>query len=261
MLNMNLEWNGSYIVAAAIYDAIYHRFGHKYLISTQALHWKSVCRMYRLKTVKAHQTGPYKLTISAILDAAQSETICSERDFSIYTDPPCVNDELLLDDIPTKQEGVCYKMSYRYMPNACRLIQDAIQTDRLVVANIVLFTNFLQCNRGIIMAPTDADSAVGMLACMILGYDTENWIIRFPLGMHWGDGGVGYVSFEYFERFSRDRWVIDIEQFRQAENGDNSDTSTASRMFQPLTTNSTAASAYPSDRSKKSDSTRRRHMF
>ena len=42
--------------------------------------------------------------------------------------------------------------------------------------------------------------------------EDDVWVVRFPFGLHWGDQGIGYVSFEYFDRYNRDRWLIDIDE-------------------------------------------------
>jgi hypothetical protein len=259
MLNMNLEWNGAYVVAAALYDVIFHKYGCKYLISTQALHWKAICRMYRLKTLPPATPVCYRLTLSALLETASTETICSEKEFSIYTEyPPTTssprrsshhastgsNDSF---EIPTAADGSFYKMAYYYMPSNKQSMMTALKNNHPVVGNVTVFTNFLKCTKGNIVPPTDADDMVGMLAILVVGYDHENWIVRFPFGMHWGDEGVGYISFQYFERYSRDRWVVDVEQFRCADGAAQGDGD--SQLFSPLNAQKESAVAEPDTRS------------
>jgi hypothetical protein len=51
-----------------------------------------------------------------------------------------------------------------------------------------------------------------MIVVTIVGYQEDVWIVKFPFGLHWGDNGFGYVPFDYFDRYNRDRWIIDVEE-------------------------------------------------
>ena len=228
MLNMNLEWNGAYMVAVAIYNVIFHKFGQKFLISTQALHWKTIKRILRMKHYPrpdSHST----VSLSSLLETAKLENICSEKDFSIYTEYiPLVQKAVEMAQkenlqgvppsiFPSVSDGSFYRMRYYYLPSDNKKICSALRKDEIILANIAVFTNFLKCRKGVIEPPTDSDECVGMLAILILGYQDDMWIVRFPFGRTWGDTGIGYIAFDYFDRYCRDRWVIDIDQFRRPD--------------------------------------------
>jgi len=228
MLNMNLEWNGAYMVAIAMYNAIFHKYGQKFLISTQALHWKTLKRIYKMNQYPNPESH-YTASLSSLLETAKLENICSEKDFSIYTEYAQLvqkADEMAQKDnqhglppsiFPSVSDGSFYRMRYYYLPFDKTHICRALQQNAIILANIAIFTNFLKFRKGMIEPPTDSDECVGMLAILILGYQNDTWIVRFPFGRTWGDTGVGYIAFDYFDRYCRDRWVIDVDQFRRPD--------------------------------------------
>jgi hypothetical protein len=217
MLNMNLEWNGAYMVAVALYNVVFRKHGCKFLISTQALHWRTLKRVYRLHDFPSPHVH-YTLSLSALLETARLHNICSEKDFSIYasrTPSTAALDEP--ERLPEVSDGSFYRLRYYYMPSDKALMRAALQNDTVVLANLAVFTNFLKFRKGVVEPPTDSDECVGMLAVLIIGYQDDMWIVRFPLGRTWGDVGIGYVAFDYFDRYCRDRWVVDVDQFRRPD--------------------------------------------
>ena len=51
-----------------------------------------------------------------------------------------------------------------------------------------------------------------MIVVTVVGYQEDVWIVKFPFGLHWGENGCGYVPFDYFDRYNRDRWIIDVDE-------------------------------------------------
>ena len=103
-------------------------------------------------------------------------------------------------------------MNHYYVPKDTRVIQLALNRDHLVLANLTLFSNFLSSQQGVVEPPTQDDTPAGMIVVTLVGYQDGIWIARFPFGMHWGDQGIGYISYEYFDRYNRDRWIVDIDE-------------------------------------------------
>ena len=91
-----------------------------------------------------------------------------------------------------------------------KILKNILFNNNLILANIVLFSTFLECEDGIIHPPGEDDQSAGMIVVTIVGYQENIWIAKFPFGVHWGDNGYGYISFDYFDRYNRDRWLIDI---------------------------------------------------
>ena len=64
-----------------------------------------------------------------------------------------------------------------------------------------------------------------MVAVLLVGYQQNEWIARFPFGHHWGDRGYGYIPIDYFNRYNRDRWLIVVERCGNVEGDDPEDQS------------------------------------
>jgi hypothetical protein len=204
MLNMNLKYNGAYMIASYIYNILSLQFGYKYMLSIQMIYWQSIRDFFQLQSIDSSMN--YKLSISSILDIVKHMYICPEKDFSIY-------DEQLSSEkiFQTPENSPFFKMEYYYVPNQENILKKALYENHLILANIVLFSTFLDCNDGVLHPPGENDKSAGMIVVTIVGYQENIWIIRFPFGVHWGDHGYGYISFDYFNRYNRDRWIIDIE--------------------------------------------------
>jgi hypothetical protein len=84
MLNMNLKFNGAYMVAANIYNILISKFGYKHMISVQMLFWTAVQQYYQSPLMDKHAN--YKISLSSLLTIAQTLPLCTERELSIYTD-------------------------------------------------------------------------------------------------------------------------------------------------------------------------------
>ena len=84
MVNMNLQWNGAYMVAALLYNEIAVKYGYRHLLSVQQLHWEAVRRYYQLPRIDAK--SHYKVSLGALLDVVQSVALRSERELSVYAD-------------------------------------------------------------------------------------------------------------------------------------------------------------------------------
>lgn len=232
MVNMNLQWNGAYMVASLLYNEIAVKYGYKHLLSVQQLHWEAVRRYYQLSHIdsKSH----YKVSLGALLDIVQSVSLHSEREISVYSDlttsvNPSMNDHKptvntsssqkaakppqTLVQLPCmKQIRPFYRMEYYSVPLVKDTLKRALIANHLVLCNLTLFSNFLSARQGIVPDPNQDDISVGMVAVTLVGYqeDQELWLIRFPFGLHWGDQGIGYVSNSYLEAYNRDRWIVDV---------------------------------------------------
>ena len=227
MVNMNLQWNGAYMIVALLYNEIAVKYGYRHMISIQHLYWEAVRQYYQLPILDAR--GHYKISLTCMLDIVQKSTLCSERELSIYTKltkplemvnggdkstltkgvPECVQLPKL-----SKHERPFYKMNYYTISRNVHTLRTALQENHLILANLTLFSNFLSTAHGVVPCPNQDDTPVGMIAIILVGYDNHNnwWLVRFPFGMHWGDQGIGYVTETYFEEYNRDRWIVDVEE-------------------------------------------------
>lgn len=241
MINMDLRFNGAYMVVNSIYNILTCKFGYQHMLSVQMLFWMAIHKYYQIQSIDTHAN--YKLSLSTLLDIVKHMSLCSERDVSIYTDvakqyntnhhpasqqqyattssrststpAPATNTHTFpitaLVQKPMYQRPF-YQMQYYYVPKEEHCIKQALLNDHLILANLTLFSNFLSSRGGLVRFPNSTDTSAGMIVVTIIGYRADTWIVRFPFGIHWGDQGVGYVSFEYFDRYNRDRWLIDISE-------------------------------------------------
>lgn len=229
MINMDLRFNGAYMVVNSIYNILTCKFGYQHMLSVQMLFWMAIHKYYQIQSINV-QTN-YKLSLSTLLDVVKQMSLCSEREMSIYTDVAKKHGEhVSLDASSTSRNTLThtfpitslvskqmyqtpfYHMQYYYVSKDEHILKSALLNDHLILANLTLFSNFLSSRGGVVHFPNSTDTSAGMIVVTILGYQNDTWIVRFPFGIHWGDQGVGYVSFEYFDRYNRDRWLIDIDE-------------------------------------------------
>ena len=231
MINMNLRFNGAYMVVNSIYNILTCKFGYQHMLSVQMLFWMAVHKYYQIHLIDVNAN--YKLSLSTLLDIVKHMSLCPEREVSIYTDVAKQYGSHTQESNTSKTDTQTtsphtfhitalvskdmhqlpfYQMQYYYVPKEESTLKQALLNDHLILANLTLFSNFLSSRGGVVRFPNSTDTSAGMIVVTIVGYQNDTWIVRFPFGIHWGDQGIGYVSFEYFDRYNRDRWIIDIEE-------------------------------------------------
>jgi hypothetical protein len=157
-------------------------------------------------------------------------------------------DHLLLGERrtpPPPDARPLYTMEYAYVEGDEDTMKRALLEEHCVVCNLSIFTNIFGaagatgvCERDkrgpdsggtsgggpdldeptavpivpgapcVLQPPSQRDQALGMIAIYVVGYQGRHWIARFPFGLHWGERGYGYIPFDYFQRYNRDRWVM-----------------------------------------------------
>lgn len=231
MVNMDLRFNGALMVVSALYNIFLRKFGYQYMISVQMLYWMAVYKYYHIHNIDSK--GNYKLSLCTLLDVVKEMSLCSERDLSIYTDIVQKERKQQPDESSSAEESTprststfavstiaskdvfckpCYRMQHYYVPKDVTILKHALLQDHLVLANLTLFSNFLSSRGGVVRFPNSTDQSAGMIVITIVGYQEDLWIVKFPFGLHWGENGCGYVPFDYFDRYNRDRWVIDVDE-------------------------------------------------
>ena len=247
MFNMNLKFNGAYMVASVLYGIFASKYGYRHMLSVQMLFWCAIQKYYQ--TPLLNTTTNYKISLSSLLDIAQNIPLCSERDLSIYTDvaerhhahtrlyeeavgvksdartsdTPAGHPRTSTSPTPTtfgtnhmhprhtsRPQRPFYRMQHYYVPKDTHVLRQALCSNNLILANLTLFSNFLAAQQGVVPPPNSSDISSGMVVITLVGYQDGVWIARFPFGIHWGDHGIGYISHEYFDRYNRDRWIVDV---------------------------------------------------
>ena len=230
MVNMDLRFNGAQMVASVLYNILVCKFGYHHMLSIQMLFWMAVHKYYQIHHIDSKAN--YKLSLCTFLDVVKELSLCSERELSIYTNVakahhadsraapppsgPSTTDTTTFPvtsiATPTVFKTPFYRMQHYYVPKDNHTIKLALVHDNLILANLTLFSNFLSARNGVIEFPNSTDQSAGMIVVTIVGYQEDLWIVKFPFGLHWGDNGFGYVPFDYFDRYNRDRWMIDVEE-------------------------------------------------
>lgn len=230
MVNMDLRFNGAHMVVSMLYNIFVCKFGYHHMLSIQMLFWLAVHKYYQIHNIDT--TANYKLSLCTLLDVVKELSLCSERELSIYTnvaekhltetqaahaptsERPTDNTTVPLTSIAPQHvySSPFYRMQHYSVPKDDDTMKLVLMRDHLILANLTLFSNFLSSRGGVVRFPNSTDQSAGMIIVTIVGYQEDVWIVKFPFGLHWGDNGFGYVPFDYFERYNRDRWMIEVDE-------------------------------------------------
>jgi hypothetical protein len=221
MLNMNLKYNGAYMVVANLYNILLARFGYKHMLSIQMLFWHAVQTYYQIADLSCLMN--YKLSISSFLEVVQNQVLCSEKEMSIYEkDFPSTGDQQTTSAPNAKRLHAnrrgrpFYSLQYYYVPKTQSILKQALFDNHLILANLTLFANFLNCHHGIIQPPGERDKS------------------------------AGYVPFDYFDRYCRDRWIMTVDTCSVPPSQRAANTSSLP-VEMPMSPRSAAAAAHDND--------------
>jgi hypothetical protein len=227
MDNVDLRYNGSVIVSALIYTILKTKFNKEYLTSAVKLHFLSCQRFYKVPRIE-DTSFPYRLSLISILETLRDTFVESEKEISTVTmsvDPTSASMALAPSTAATAAAAPSphqfYNLRYFYVPKDADHIKKALFQNNLILCNLAVFSSIYSeaddGEEGIINLPGAEDKSYGMIACLIVGYTPYGWIMRFPFGYHWGDGGYGLVAYDYFERYNRDRWLVLIDNLTSSK--------------------------------------------
>jgi len=230
MVNMDLRFNGAHMVASLLYNIFVCKFGYHHMLSIQMLFWLAVHKYYQIHSIDTKAN--YKLSLCTLLDVVKELSLCSERELSIYTNvaeqhhtesqvshapssaPRTEDTTFPVTSIATQSvySAPFYRMQHYSVPKDNDTMKLVLMRDHLILANLTLFSNFLSSRGGVIRFPNSTDQSAGMIVVTVVGYQEDMWIVKFPFGLHWGDNGFGYVPFDYFDRYNRDRWMVEMDE-------------------------------------------------
>jgi len=132
-----------------------------------------------------------------------------------------------------KDRGVCPESCWRYIPhvtgNPCKdadKLAEPYKIERYVrmetlqemkeslvangpfVAGVLVFKGMFNAPGGVVPMPGEDEDYVGGHAITIVGYDDDKKRFKFKnsWGHTWGEGGYGYLSYDYMEDFLMDAW-------------------------------------------------------
>jgi C1A family cysteine protease len=90
----------------------------------------------------------------------------------------------------------------------------ALEKDGPFVMGVPCFYDFFFPINGVIKDPADGERSYGGHAICCVGYDDDRKLLKFKnsWGTGWGQRGYGYLSYNYFNKYSWGNWACrDIE--------------------------------------------------
>ncbi|MFH1037781.1 MAG: C1 family peptidase [PVC group bacterium] len=76
------------------------------------------------------------------------------------------------------------------------------------LAGVDVFRNWFEDHGGEIQLPANGETSLGGHAVCVMGYSREGTYFKFKNSWSddWGDGGYGYLPYEYMDRYCLDAW-------------------------------------------------------
>jgi len=214
----------SSVICAYLYNVLYTKFSIQWMANAEHIYLQSIISMYGLSPLTNENVEQYSLKElyglqpDGILQHVNQFYISIENTLNTLQKKGVVEEKM---PIPSISIPSFFDMKYYYLAKDEMVMKMSLFQENTILANLTIFSNFLNCKDGVISFPEREDTAIGMIAVMIVGYRNDGtWIARFPFGHRWGEHGYGYISNDYFERYNRDRWIIVIDSIKQLRNID-----------------------------------------
>lgn len=215
------------IFCSYIYNVLQTKFNITYLPSAFYLYELTIAETYKRK-IEATLTdtilqipetvGFYYYNISKVLHILQRFNIPEERMTLEQATERLYNEQF-------------YEMQFFYIPKDEQIMKMVLFQNHLILANLTIFNNIFDNKTGLLLLPHNKkDECVGMITIIIVGYKVLPdgqfvWMARMPFNNKWGEHGYGYIPVEYFDKFNRDRWIIEINSIKTPLLSNNTSTS------------------------------------
>jgi hypothetical protein len=204
---INPKFNAAHMTACYIYN-ILKMEDHNYLMSVKTLSEESTRLFYMNREI--NEGFPYKINIFSTICAASQKNIPSEKDVpSLDGGEP--SSALPEEEWPVDSKPF-FQMENYYLAQDDATMRKALLEDHLILANLTIFDSFMKDMNGQINHPAPDSKCLGMITVLIVGYDQDTWIARFPFGYVWGYNVYGNISRDYWDRYNRDRWILTINK-------------------------------------------------
>jgi C1A family cysteine protease len=94
-------------------------------------------------------------------------------------------------------------------------LKSALAANGPVVAGISVFESAMApqvAKTGEIPLPSPRSQIIGGHAIVIVGYDDQQKRVKFvnSWGASWGQGGIGFLPYEYLEKYMSDAWTFKL---------------------------------------------------
>ncbi|MGH2532363.1 MAG: C1 family peptidase [Thermomicrobiales bacterium] len=109
--------------------------------------------------------------------------------------------------------GACNMANLRRIAANTAAIKAVLIGEQIVMLGIQMSVPILHPVDGHIALPGPADMLAEGHAVLIVGYDDSGsgqgeWLIRNSWGEGWGDGGYGYLPYQYVDQYGGEAWII-----------------------------------------------------
>lgn len=96
-----------------------------------------------------------------------------------------------------------------YKVESAEQAKETLVEDGPFMMGVPCFYDFFFPVNGVIKDPNDGDKIYGGHAICACGYDDERQLIKFKnsWGTDWGQNGYGYISYNYFNKYSWSSWA------------------------------------------------------
>jgi len=200
----------SMFISGFIYNHLKLKCHFHYLISFVALQRAALRDLYN--TYLPTTTPPLRLKCSILnyLLSIQTQHLPSEESYSSLI-------HSLDHDIPSHSSRPMFQFEFYYVQKDISELRLALYQNHVILCNLTISTginpasSYLEVDT--LQQKNHETPRVCMIVCALVGYTETHFIVRFPFGPSFGERGHVYVSFPYFLRFNRDRWILDIPQF------------------------------------------------
>ena len=190
--------------AQAITAAVIAESGDKTLLSRLFLYFNERLALGALYT-KFDTGAVIRDGLKSVVNDGSIPEIAWPYDISTFADPPApVLYEAAKKDLVTQ---------YATVPQNLVNLRCALLEGYPVVFGISVYSSFLAATDGNIPMPAADEKLLGGHAILLVGFDnaTRRFKFRNSWGPTWGDGGYGWLTYDYVENpdLSADFWVVE----------------------------------------------------
>jgi C1A family cysteine protease len=116
---------------------------------------------------------------------------------------------------PSLDKAKRYRIAKAQSVKTVDEVKAALQQIGPVVTGLAVYSAFetdTVAKSGKVPDVTSKDTLLGGHAICIVGYDDKKKLFKFrnSWGEHWGEGGYGYISYNYFSSNAVDTWAISL---------------------------------------------------
>jgi C1A family cysteine protease len=107
----------------------------------------------------------------------------------------------------------CFKAKLISIQADVKQIKDCLKNGQAVMLGIPTYASFIIAPQGRVPMPGANESDTGGHAVLVVGYEEDalqgDWLIfRNSWGDGWGDGGYGYLPYDYIRKYGGETWII-----------------------------------------------------